>query len=175
MAGPSRSTYAGVVAARTPAAPKALPPFSLLTRQLGVKCYAHPDMSIEACAKAMAGVVGPSAIVAASKMYGRAVFFLKAERAVHLALEKGLTVGGTFLAVDPLEATAHKIVISNVPPFLPVELLLPHLHLLGGGQVWGDADPARPSGPLPPACLLLPAPGLCPPGPGGVEGGHSTH
>jgi len=88
-------------------------------------------MTIEACVRAMAEVVGPSAIVAASKMYGKSVFFLKTERAVHLALEKGLTVSGTFLAVDPLEATAHRIMISNVPPYIPAELLLPHLHLLG--------------------------------------------
>ncbi|GCB74799.1 hypothetical protein scyTo_0003891 [Scyliorhinus torazame] len=33
-------------------------------------------------------------------MYEKVVFFLKAERAVHLALEEGLAVGGTNLAVD---------------------------------------------------------------------------
>jgi len=64
-------------------------------------------------------------------MYGKAVFFLRAERAVHLALDRGLTVGGTFLAVDPLEATALRILLSNVLPYVPAELLLPHLHLLG--------------------------------------------
>jgi len=131
VAGPSKTSYAGEVASRARAAPEAPSPFRLITKQLGVKCYAHPDMSIEACVRAMAGVVGPSAIVAASKMYGKAVFFLKAERAVHLALEKGLTVSVTFLAVDPLEATAHRILLSNVPPYVPAELLRPHLHLLG--------------------------------------------
>jgi len=131
VAGTSRSTYARAAASRSRAAPEAPSPFRLLNKQLGVKCYTHPDMSIEACVRSMAGVVGPSVIVAASKMYGKAVFFLKAERAVHLALETGITVGGTFLAVDPVEATAHRIVISNVPPYVPSELLLPHLHLLG--------------------------------------------
>ena len=92
-------------------------------------------MTIEACIKAMAGVVGPLAIVASTKMYRKAVFFLKAERAVHLALEKGLTVGGTFLAVDPLEATAHKIVISNVPPFLPMDSSSPT------SIYWGRSGP----------------------------------
>jgi len=129
--GPSRPTYARAVASGAQAVPKTLSPFKLITKQLGVKCYTHPDMTIEACVRAMAGVVGPSAIVAASKMYGKAVFFLKAERAVHLALEKGLTVGGTFLVVNPLEATAHQIMLSNVPSYIPAELLLPHLHLLG--------------------------------------------
>jgi len=120
-----------VVASRARVAPEAPSPFKLIMKQLGVKCYAHPDMSIEAWVRAMTGVVGPSAIVASSKMYGKAVFFLMAERAVHLALEKGLTVGGTFLAVDPLEATAHRILLSNVRPYVTAELLLPHLHLLG--------------------------------------------
>jgi len=58
----------GVAASKVRATPEAPSPFKLITKQLGVKCYAHPDMSIEACIRAMAGVVGPSAIVAASKM-----------------------------------------------------------------------------------------------------------
>jgi len=131
VAGPSTTTYAGAVASRVCAAPEAPLPFRLVTKQLGVKCYAHPDMSIEACVRAMAGVVSPSVIAAASKMYGKAVFFLKAERAVHLALEKGLTVDGTFLAVDPVAANAHRVMLSNVPPYILAGLLLPHLHLLG--------------------------------------------
>jgi len=131
VAGPSKTSYAGAVASRARAVPEAPSPFTVIVKQLGVKCYAHPDMSIEACVRAMAGVVGPSAIVAASKMYGKAVFFLRSERAIHLALDKGLTVGGTFLAVDPLEATADRVILSNVPPYIPSELLLPHLHLLG--------------------------------------------
>ena len=96
-------------------------------------------------------------------------FFLKAEQAVHLALETGLTVDGTFLAVDPLEA--HKIVLSNVPPFLPVGLLLPHLHLLGEVRSGVMPIPLGLRDPLPLTCLLLPVPGVCPPGPGGGHGG----
>ncbi|GCB67941.1 hypothetical protein scyTo_0005228 [Scyliorhinus torazame] len=79
----------------------------------------------------MAEVVGPSAIVAASKVNGKAAFFLRAERVVHLALEKGLMVGGIYLAVDPLEATAERVILSHVPHFIPTELLLAHLHQLG--------------------------------------------
>ena len=54
---------------------------------------------------------------------------LQDEQAVHLALEKGLTVGGTFLAVDPLETTSQKMILSNVQPYIPAELLLPNLYL----------------------------------------------
>eukprot|EP00061_Rhincodon_typus_P004693 g23202.t1 len=82
----------------------------------------------------MASVVGLLAIVTSAKTYGKAIFFLLSEQAVHLAVEKGLTVGGTYLPVNPLEVIAQKIMISNIPPFIASQLLLPHYQSLG--EIW---------------------------------------
>ncbi|MGH0123372.1 UNVERIFIED_CONTAM: hypothetical protein FKN15_028463 [Acipenser sinensis] len=79
----------------------------------------------------MAKVVGPSAIVAASKMYGKAVFFLKSEAAANTAIERGLAVAGIFIPVEPLAGLGTRVVLSNVPPFLKDDLLRPHLQALG--------------------------------------------
>eukprot|EP00061_Rhincodon_typus_P004756 g23357.t1 len=87
MAEPSH-THAGVaaalgLAASAPAVTSIS--FRFLTKSLGVKAYPHPVMTIEACSKATAG------IVAATKMYGKAIFFLWSDQAEHLAMEKGLS------------------------------------------------------------------------------------
>eukprot|EP00061_Rhincodon_typus_P015095 g42583.t1 len=63
-------------------------------------------------------------------MYGKAVFFLKTEQAVHLTLEKGLTVSWVFLAVDPLDVVSQMVIVLNIPPFVLCELLLPYLRQL---------------------------------------------
>eukprot|EP00061_Rhincodon_typus_P018362 g47511.t1 len=68
-------------------------PHGGLVNKVRVKCYIQPDVTIEACAVALARVVIDPTIVAASRMYGKAVFLLKTEQAMHLSLEKGLTVG----------------------------------------------------------------------------------
>ena len=52
-------------------------PFQALTRKHGVRCEMGRAIQMEANVKAMANVIGPSTIVAASKMYGRTVFFHK--------------------------------------------------------------------------------------------------
>ncbi|MGH0141679.1 UNVERIFIED_CONTAM: hypothetical protein FKN15_045041 [Acipenser sinensis] len=79
----------------------------------------------------MAKAVGPSAIVAASKMYGKAVFFLKSEAAANTAIERGLSVGGMFVPIEPLAGLGSRVILSNVPPFIQDALLMPHLQALG--------------------------------------------
>ena len=63
----------------------------------------------------MANVVGPSTIVAASKMYGRAEFFLKSEAEANKAIQKGIVVGGFFVQVEPLSSLGTWITLSNIP------------------------------------------------------------
>ncbi|MGH0114783.1 UNVERIFIED_CONTAM: hypothetical protein FKN15_049657 [Acipenser sinensis] len=113
------------------AAGEAAAPFKNMTRRHGVRCLIRDTLSIEAMVKAMAKVVGPSTIVAASKMYGKAVFFLKSEAATHTAIERGLAVGGMYVPIEPLEGLGSRVVLSNVPPFLKDDLLKPHLQALG--------------------------------------------
>ncbi|KAG6930725.1 hypothetical protein G0U57_003019, partial [Chelydra serpentina] len=69
-------------------------PFPTLTREHGVRCLLVPaSPHVETYVRALARVVGPTAVVAASKMFGKAVFFLASEAAAQEAVERGLAVG----------------------------------------------------------------------------------
>ncbi|CAM4532674.1 unnamed protein product [Caretta caretta] len=70
-------------------------PFPTMTRKHGVCCLLVPTSPhVETYVQALARVVGPTAIVVASKMYGKVVFFLASEAAAQETVEKGLAVGG---------------------------------------------------------------------------------
>eukprot|EP00061_Rhincodon_typus_P010857 g35456.t1 len=78
-------------------------------------------MTFEACSKALASVIGLLAIVAVAKIYVKAVFFLLSKQAVHLAVQKGLTVGGCgllhLLVINQLVASMLWYqLVSLVPP-----------------------------------------------------------
>ncbi|CAM5170597.1 unnamed protein product [Natator depressus] len=74
-------------------------PFPTMTRKHGVRCLLVPaSPHVETYMRALVRVVGPSAIVAASKMYGKVVFFLASEAAAQEAVERGLAVGGGCLS-----------------------------------------------------------------------------
>eukprot|EP00061_Rhincodon_typus_P013059 g39194.t1 len=81
-------------------------------------------MRIEAVQQPWQGVVGDPIIVATSKMYEKAVFFLKTERVVHLTLEKGLTLGGpldtrhwkqwqVFICLAPEDVTEGTLMVEH--------------------------------------------------------------
>ncbi|CAM4633548.1 unnamed protein product [Caretta caretta] len=104
-------------------------PFPTLTRKHGVCCLLVPASShVETYVRALMRVVGPTAIVAASKMYGKVVFFLASKAAVQEAVEKGLAVEGVFI---PLQDLGILLVLTSVPLFLPNAALLPTLSTLG--------------------------------------------
>ncbi|CAM4571277.1 unnamed protein product, partial [Lepidochelys olivacea] len=100
---PAPRAYAQVAAAPPPTTTSSLPatavvtilsgrgPFPTLTRKHGVRCLLVPaSPHVETYMWALARVVGPTAIVAASKMYGKVVFFLASEAAIQEAVEQGL-------------------------------------------------------------------------------------
>ncbi|CAM4529354.1 unnamed protein product [Lepidochelys kempii] len=98
-------TYAQAAAAPPPATSSSLPttasinsswgPFPTMTRKHGVQCLLVPTSPhVETYVRALARVVGPSAIVVASKMYGKVVVFLASEAAAQEAMERCLVVGG---------------------------------------------------------------------------------
>ncbi|CAM5112737.1 unnamed protein product [Eretmochelys imbricata] len=104
---PAPRAYAQVVAAPPPAVLSSRPPtasatinsgrgpFPTMTRKHGVRCLLVPTSPhVDTYVQALARVVGPTAIVAASKMYGNVIFFLASEAAPQEAVEKGLMVGG---------------------------------------------------------------------------------
>ncbi|CAM5096018.1 unnamed protein product [Natator depressus] len=103
-----------------------------MTRKHGVRCLLVPaSPHVEKYVQALARVVGPTAIVAASKMYWKVVFSLTSEAAAQEAVEKGLAVGGVFVPLEPLEDLGVRLVLTSVPPFLPNAALLPALYTLG--------------------------------------------
>ncbi|CAM4550705.1 unnamed protein product, partial [Caretta caretta] len=107
-------------------------PFPIMTRKHGVHCLLVPTSPhVETYMQALVRVVGPTAIVAASKMYGNVVFFLASEAAAQEAVEKGLAVGGVFVPLEPLENLGVRLILTSVPPFLPNAALLPALSTLG--------------------------------------------
>ncbi|CAM4538481.1 unnamed protein product [Lepidochelys olivacea] len=137
-------TYARVAAAPPPATSSSLPPtisatinsgqgpFPTMTRKHGVQCLlvsASPHM--ETYVRALVRVVGPSAIVVASKMYGKVIVFFASEAAAQETVERGLEVGGVFVPLEPLEDLGVCLVLTSVPPFLPSAALLPTLSTLG--------------------------------------------
>ncbi|CAM4549333.1 unnamed protein product [Lepidochelys kempii] len=142
---PAPRTYARVVAGSPlPAASSSRPPtasatttsgrgpFPTLTRRHGVRCLLVPaSPHVETYVQALAKVVGPTAIVAASKMYRKVVFFLASEAAAQEAVEKGLAVGGVFVPLEPLEDLGVRLVLTSIAPFLPNAALLPALSTLG--------------------------------------------
>ncbi|CAM5127213.1 unnamed protein product, partial [Natator depressus] len=101
---PAPRAYAQVAAAPSPAAASSLPPttsatsysgrspFPTLTRKHGVRCLLVPaSPHVETYVRALARAVGPTAIVAASKMYGKVVFFAL-EAATQEVVERGKRV-----------------------------------------------------------------------------------
>ncbi|CAM4599594.1 unnamed protein product [Lepidochelys olivacea] len=141
---PAPRAYAQVAAAPPPTATSSLPPatsatsysgrgpFPNMTRKHGVRCLLVPaSPHVETYVRALARVVGPTAIAAASKMYGKVVFFLASEAAAQEAVEKGLAVGGVFVPLEPLDDLGVRLVLTSVPPFLPNAALLPALSTLG--------------------------------------------
>ncbi|CAM4583104.1 unnamed protein product [Lepidochelys kempii] len=69
--------------------------------------------------RALARVVGPSAIVAASKMYGEVVFFLASEAAAQEAVERGLAVGGGVCPPRAARGPGHPPGPDLCPSFSP--------------------------------------------------------
>ncbi|CAM4355485.1 unnamed protein product [Caretta caretta] len=128
-------TYAQVAESPPPATSSSLPPtasatinsgrgpFPTMTGKHGVRCLLVPaSPHMETYVRALAKVVGPSAIVAASKMYGKVVFFLASEAAVQEVVKRGLAMGGgVFVPLDaallPALSTLGKPV-SVISPLL---------------------------------------------------------
>lgn len=65
-----------------------------LTRKHGVRCLLSGAHGIDSYKKAAADVMGSSAIVAASKIYGKAIIFACTITIVHKLVQRGIIVGG---------------------------------------------------------------------------------
>jgi hypothetical protein len=80
-------------------------------------------VSIEGYVLAVAEIVGPANIVAASRAYSGVIVFFKHMDSVEQIVSEGISIGGNFVSVSSLDRTATKVVLSNVPPYIPNGLL----------------------------------------------------
>ncbi|KAI4890558.1 hypothetical protein NFI96_024482, partial [Prochilodus magdalenae] len=97
----------------------------------GFCCVPAAEATVEDVLLAVGERVGHEHIYSASRMNKAVVVFLKDERLVNQLVESGIWVFETFVPVSPLLTPATKVTISNVPPFLPRELLAKELGRFG--------------------------------------------
>lgn len=98
-------------------------PFHGLTREHAIQCKIIENASVEDYVLATADVIGGENIIAAAKSDRMFKLFLKSKDLVHTVLASGLNINGHYIDVNPLSASASKVTVSGVPPFLPNPLI----------------------------------------------------
>ncbi|XP_078471539.1 uncharacterized protein LOC144733488 [Lampetra planeri] len=100
-------------------------------REAGIRCPASHDVPIEVYVDALRAIVPGGSIRYASKVSGRVVFFMESEKVANAAMEKGLTVGDWHLTLEPMSSPSVRVIVSNVPPYIPDKDIQDHLAKLG--------------------------------------------
>ncbi|CAM5175447.1 unnamed protein product [Eretmochelys imbricata] len=127
-----------------------------MTRKHGVRCLLVPaSPHVETYVRALARVVGRSAIVAASKMYGKVVFFLVSEAAAQEAVERGLVVGGGVCPPRAARGPGRPPDPDLCPSFSPQCCPVTHPFHPGETCFCHQPSPVELQGPRPPSHLLL--------------------
>lgn len=97
--------------------------FSVLTARHGCKCITDDSVSVEDCLIAVGNEIGAQNILSASRMNKAFVVFLKELTMVDHLVECGVSVRDNFIPVLPLSNLSKKVILSNVPPFIPNDML----------------------------------------------------
>ncbi|KAG1947653.1 small conductance calcium-activated potassium channel protein [Pimephales promelas] len=92
------------------------PPSSL---RHGVRCEVESSVAVEEVLVSIGEQVGYENISSASRMNRAVVVFLKEEILVNRLVSSGISVSGLFVSISPLVNPTRKVIISNVPPFIP--------------------------------------------------------
>ena len=114
-------------------------PFGFVSRKHGVKLRNILSISIEQYVIAVATVVKPENIVAASRMRSGVVIFLSNLDDVELLCSNGLSIGDEHIDVQCLVRIPKKVTLSNCPPFIPNDLL--EDELMRYGRIISDIKP----------------------------------
>ena len=100
--------------------------YEALTRKHGTVCIPPNEVSVDDIVSAIGNMVGFEKVRAASRMNKRVVVFVSDDHLVHDIVSPGIsTENGYFIFASPLATTSTKIVLSNVPPFIRNEALVP--------------------------------------------------
>nr|XP_024000137.1 uncharacterized protein LOC112077994 [Salvelinus alpinus] len=94
-----------------------------LSLRHGFRCVTEATVTVEEFLVAVGEKVGYDNVAYASRMNKAVVVFLKEERLVDRMVEQGVLLKGMFIQVTPLFSPSTRVTISNVPPFIPNELL----------------------------------------------------
>lgn len=95
--------------------------FNSLTRRHGVKI--DSNASVEDCGLAVGEEIGHDNVLSASRMNGAVVVFAKTVDLANQLVQNGVVIKGIFTPVLPLSTPSKKVILSNVPPFIPNEVL----------------------------------------------------
>lgn len=106
----------GVEMASRPEGGEAPAPLSL---RHGVRCEVESSVAVEEVLLSIGEQVGYENISSASRMNKAVVVFLKEENLVNRLVSSGISVSGVFVTISPLVNPTQKVIISNVPPFIP--------------------------------------------------------
>ncbi len=90
-----------------------------LSLRHGVRCEVESSVAVEEVLLSIGEQIGYENISSASRMNKAVVIFLKKENLVNHLVSSGISVSGLFVAVSPLANPTRKVIISNVPPFIP--------------------------------------------------------
>ena len=96
-----------------------------------VKMESLEGVSVNIYVEKIAEMVEDKEILAASRMNRSVVVFLKTTNSVDIICTNGLTITEEFIQPQPMVKPATKVILSNVPPFLPNELLAEKLEPYG--------------------------------------------
>ncbi len=89
----------------------------------GVRCVPEQGVTVESVLLAVVEQIGCENISSASRMNKAVVIFLKEEQLVAQLIESGVVIDGGFCPILPLATLMSKVIISNVPPFIPDEVI----------------------------------------------------
>ncbi len=96
--------------------------FNSLTRRHGVKI--DSTAGVEDCGLAVGEEIGHDNVLSASRMNGAIVVFAKTVDLANQLVQNGIVIKGIFTPVLPLSTPSKKVILSNVPPFIPNEVLV---------------------------------------------------
>ncbi|KAL1270422.1 hypothetical protein QQF64_029438 [Cirrhinus molitorella] len=94
-----------------------------LSLRHGVRCVPEQGVTVESVLLAVGEQIGCENISSASRMNKAVVVFLKEEQLVAQLIESGVVISGSFCPILPLATLTSKVTISNVPPFIPDEVI----------------------------------------------------
>lgn len=102
-----------------------------MTKKHAFVCKPLPDTALAEYVEATTDIVDADRIIAASRMNKNIVIFLDSVEDVELVCTSGLGINGEMVFPEPMVKTSTKVIISNIPPHLPNDVLYPIIEPLG--------------------------------------------